>query len=162
MSVFRDPARLAAALSLASIPCAFYVALLPHFSRLAVLRRLPGGYKNADPRRQVADIVGGRAEGVSEADAGLVSRATGAHANNLEMFPLFAAGVLAALHAGADVFRVRDAAGVYIAARIAYNRAYVGTSGEAASWWRDVPFNTAGLACGYLFYKAIAAVLADK
>lgn len=157
-----DRLALARAMALAAIPVAFGVALQPHFMRLAVITRSSSGYKNGDPRRQVAEIIAGHDSSLSPEDAKFVSRATGAHLNNLEMFPLFASGVLGAIQARADPFAVRNAAFLYVVARVAYNFIYTGIADDASSWWRDVPFNATGLCCGYLFLKAVLAALQNS
>jgi uncharacterized MAPEG superfamily protein len=57
--------------------------------------------------------------------AGLPRRATAAHLNSFESFPLFAISVLAALATGADASRVKLLAMAYVALRLAYGAAYL-------------------------------------
>lgn len=72
-----------------SIPfwCVFVAALLIYLAKLPVVRAMnaePGGYDNHSPRSQQARL------------SGLGARAHAAHMNSIEIFPLFAAGVLMA------------------------------------------------------------------
>ena len=72
-----------------SIPfwCLFITALLIYVAKITVAKAMnaeTGGYDNQHPRAQQAKLTG------------LGARALAAHLNTLEIFPLFAAGVLMA------------------------------------------------------------------
>lgn len=67
--------------------CVFIAALLIYVAKLPVARAMnaqAGGYDNHNPRIQQTRLTG------------LGARAHAAHLNSIEMFPLFAAGVLMA------------------------------------------------------------------
>ena len=103
-----------------SIPfwCVFIAALLIYIAKLPVARAMSaegGGYDNHHPRAQQARL------------SGLGARAHAAHLNSIEIFPLFAAGVLMA-HA-TDVFGwwVDLLAILFIVSRVLYLLLY----------WRD-------------------------
>lgn len=72
------------------------------------MAKLDGRYDNRTPRAQQSRL------------QGFGARAMGAHQNAIEAFPLFAAGVLAALWANAPLETVNTLCLVFIAARVAY------------------------------------------
>ena len=101
-----------------SIPlwCLFAAGLLHMVSKMPLalaMAREGGGYDNRNPREQQARLGGwGR-------------RAKAAHDNQIESFPLFAAGALVA-HVAAQASPTIDLlAGAYVAARLAYLFLYV-------------------------------------
>ena len=72
-----------------SIPfwCLFFSALLIYLAKAPVAKAMSeegGGYDNRNPRAQQARLTG------------FGARAVAAHQNSIEIFPLFAAGVLVA------------------------------------------------------------------
>ena len=71
------------------------------------------GYDNHNPREWVARQTGFRARGRA------------AEANSLEAFPFFAAGALAALHAGAPLGAVHALSVAFVALRVAYIALYI-------------------------------------
>lgn len=77
------------------------------------MARLPGGYDNRQPRAQQARL------------EGFGARALAAHQNMIEAFPIFAAGLLAALWAGADGPWTSLLALVFVAARVVYTICYL-------------------------------------
>jgi uncharacterized MAPEG superfamily protein len=77
------------------------------------MAKAPGGYDNNKPREQAASLEG----------AG--KRALAIHLNQIESFPLFAAGVLVATAAGVASSAVDYCAIAYIAARIVYIPVYL-------------------------------------
>lgn len=86
-------------------------ALLPY--PLVVIAKANKDYDNADPRNPAA------------LTTPLRRAAFGAHANSLEALPLFAAAVLLAGFRHAPAGTVDIAAGIWLAARLAYVGAYL-------------------------------------
>ncbi|NCO18721.1 MAG: MAPEG family protein [Gammaproteobacteria bacterium] len=96
--------------------CLLFAAFMILLTKVPVamaMARMPGGYDNHHPRAQQARL------------EGFGARALASHQNMLEAFPIFAAGVLAALVAGADGQWTTLLALVFIAARIAYTILYL-------------------------------------
>lgn len=96
-----------------SIPfwCVFVAALLIYLAKLPVARAMsaePGGYDNHNPRGQQAQL------------SGLGARAYAAHMNSIEIFPLFAAGVLMSHTANVFGWWVDLLAILFIASRVLY------------------------------------------
>jgi uncharacterized MAPEG superfamily protein len=96
--------------------CLFAAGLLHIVSRFPMSvaqSREGGGYDNRSPREQQARLTGwGR-------------RARAVHENQIESFPLFAAGVLVALTAAPRSSTVDALALTYIAARVAFGFFYL-------------------------------------
>jgi len=96
--------------------CLFFAGLLHSLSKgplAAAQKQCSGGYNNNNPREQQATLDGwGR-------------RALAAHENQIESFPLFAAGVLVATATGIDSGAVRFWAIAYLVARMAYMYCYL-------------------------------------
>ncbi|MBB3169734.1 MAPEG family protein [Simiduia aestuariiviva] len=93
------------------IACLIIAALLILISKAPVavaMARLDGRYDNRNPRAQQARL------------QGFGARALAAHHNCIEAFPLFAAGVLAALWAGASEQWVNALSIIFIVARVCY------------------------------------------
>ncbi|RRJ82975.1 MAPEG family protein [Aestuariirhabdus litorea] len=82
------------------------------------------GYDNLEPRRQQARL------------EGWGFRALSAHQNSIEAFPLFAAGVLVAVQAGASPGAVDALAVTFVVARLIYNALYLLNLGtlRSLSW----------------------------
>ena len=76
--------------------------------------------KVAGPRYDNRDVRGWQAR-----LTGLPQRATAAHLNSFEAFPLFATAVLAALLTGADAERTMWLALAFVALRLAYGLVYL-------------------------------------
>lgn len=76
--------------------------------------------KVAGPRYDNRDVRGWQAR-----LSGLPQRATAAHLNSFEAFPLFATSVLAALLTGADAERTMWLALAFVALRLAYGLVYL-------------------------------------
>ena len=96
-----------------SIPlwCLFFAALLIYLAKVPVakaMREEGRGYDNRNPRAQQARLTG------------FGARAVAAHQNTLEMFPLFAAGVLVAHVTQSQGWFVDLLAIVFIASRVLY------------------------------------------
>lgn len=118
-----------------SIPfwCVFIAALLIYVAKLPVVRAMnaeSGGYDNHNPRAQQARLTG------------LGARAHAAHLNSIEMFPLFAVGVLMAHSTEVFGWWVDLLAILFIATRVLYLLFY----------WRDLAWQrsmvwTVGLVC---------------
>jgi uncharacterized MAPEG superfamily protein len=96
--------------------CLFLAGLLHTVTKMPLAKAqgaAPGGYDNHNPREQQAALTGwGR-------------RALAAHENQIESFPLFAAGVLVAVAAGVGSPLVGYLAVAYIAARLLYLYLYL-------------------------------------
>ncbi|MBK8261292.1 MAG: MAPEG family protein [Nannocystis sp.] len=96
--------------------CLFFAAFLHVGSKLplAIAQTRDGGLDNRNPRDQQARLTGwGR-------------RAKAAHENQIESFPLFAAGVLVATLVAKGGASIDLLAGAYVAARLVYIGLYIG------------------------------------
>lgn len=97
--------------------CLFFAALLIVLTKvpvaIAMARAGDKGYDNRHPRAQQAALTGRGA------------RAMAAHANMLEAFPLFAAGVLVAQVTNLHGFTINLLAGLFIVSRILYTALYL-------------------------------------
>jgi Predicted membrane protein len=96
--------------------CLFFAGLFHILSKVPLFRaqlKSPAGYDNNHPREQ------------QQALEGSGKRALAAHQNQLESFPLFAAGVLVASFSGVTSALVSYLAVAYIISRIAYLYCYV-------------------------------------
>jgi uncharacterized MAPEG superfamily protein len=104
--------------------CVFIALLIVYLTRLPVgiaMKKQEGGYNNATPRDQQAELTGwGR-------------RALGAHYNAIESFPPFAAGVLVCYLAKGSLLGSTVLSLIYIAARIAYPLLYIADLSRARS-----------------------------
>jgi uncharacterized MAPEG superfamily protein len=100
--------------------CLVIAAVLP-IACAAIAKWGLGDYDNRNPRAWLAAQTGGRA------------RAVAAQANSWEAFPVFAAGVLVAMQAGASPLTVDLLAGFFVASRIAYIWLYVTDRATAPS-----------------------------
>ena len=92
---------------------------------LTMVMWVAGGFlPNTTPRKSIKELTEGSAA---------MDRLQGSHLNQLEGFPLFAAGVLSAMQAGVDPAVVSDYALLYCIARIGYvifyNISFVNTLG---------------------------------
>ena len=91
--------------------CLFIAGLLHVLSKTPLFRaqsKSPQGYDNSNPREQQASL------------DGLGKRALAAHQNQLESFPIFAAGILVATATGMASSTIDYLAIAYIVARVAY------------------------------------------
>ncbi len=105
--------------------------------------------KVAGPRYDNRDVRGWQAR-----LSGLPHRATAAHLNSFEAFPLFATAVLAAFLTGADAQRVMQLSLAFVGLRLAYGVIYLLNIAALRSlvWF-------AGMACVVsIWLAAIAAV----
>ena len=105
--------------------------------------------KIAGPRYDNRDVRGWQAR-----LSGLPHRATAAHLNSFEAFPLFATAVLAAFLTGADTQRVMQLSLAFVGIRLAYGVIYLLNIAALRSlvWF-------AGMACVVaIWLAAIAAV----
>lgn len=96
--------------------CLFIAGLLHTLSKAPLMKaqsQAPGGYNNRAPREQQASL------------EGWAKRALAAHENQIESFPLFAAGVLVVMATGVESAVTGYLALAYIVARIAYLFCYV-------------------------------------
>lgn len=96
--------------------CLLFAAIMILLTKVPVamaMARMKGGYDNHHPRAQQARL------------EGFGARALASHQNMLEAFPIFAAGLLAALLAGAVGQWTTVLAVVFIIARIAYTILYL-------------------------------------
>lgn len=121
-----------------SIPilCLILAALLVLVTKAPValaMAKQEGGYDNRYPREQQTRLTG------------FGARALAAHYNTIEAFPIFAAGLLAALWAVGDAPMVTTLAVIFVVARIAY----------AACYWADVHL-LRSLTWGVGFFASIA------
>lgn len=119
-----------------SILCLILAAAIIFVTKLPVaiaMKQLDGRYDNHQPRAQQARLTG------------FGARALAAHQNSIEAFPLFAAGVLAALWAGANEQTINTLAIVFVLARMGYVilywidqdklRSLIWMVGTVASFW---------------------------
>lgn len=96
--------------------CLFLAGIMHTLSKgpLAIhMAKAPGGYNNNMPREQAASLEG---EG---------KRALAIHLNQIESFPLFAAGVLVATASSISAPAIDYLALAYVAARIIYIPLYL-------------------------------------
>ena len=96
--------------------CLFIAGILHTVSKgpLAMqMAKAPGGYDNNMPREQAASLTG------------VGKRALAVHLNQIESFPLFAAGVLVATVAAVQSVWVDYIAIAYVAARLIYIPLYL-------------------------------------
>ncbi|PKL96464.1 MAG: hypothetical protein CVV18_01620 [Gammaproteobacteria bacterium HGW-Gammaproteobacteria-8] len=96
--------------------CLLFAAVLILLTKVPVamaMARMPGGYDNHHPRAQQARL------------EGFGARALASHQNMLEAFPVFAAGLLAALVSGADGHWTTLLALAFVAARVVYTILYL-------------------------------------
>lgn len=100
--------------------CLVIAAVLP-IACAAIAKWGLRDYDNRNPRAWLAAQTGQRA------------RAVAAQANSWEAFPVFAAGVLVAMQAGASPLAVDLLAGFFVASRIAYIWLYVTDRATARS-----------------------------
>ncbi|WP_437882191.1 MAPEG family protein [Pseudomonas sp. LRF_L74] len=116
-----------------SIPfwCIFIAALLIYLAKIPVARAMSadGGYDNSHPRAQQARL------------NGLGARALAAHLNSIEIFPLFAAGVLMAHTTEVFGWWVDLLAILFIVSRVLYLLFY----------WRDLAWQRSLVFCIGLF-----------
>jgi uncharacterized MAPEG superfamily protein len=96
-----------------ALAAAFALIYLPRLIVLREMRKLEGGYNNADPRAQQTHL-----EGIGR-------RALAAHLNAFEAFAPFATGVLAAQQRGVNVDLVGGLAAVFVGVRVGYTLAYL-------------------------------------
>ena len=92
--------------------CVLIAGLMPYLWT-AVAKASAPRYDNRDVRGWQSRLTG------------LPHRATAAHLNSFEAFPLFAVAVLAAFLAGADAQRTMQLAMAFIALRLAYGVVYL-------------------------------------
>lgn len=98
-----------------AIACLVFSALMIVLTKvpLAVAMNREGrGYDNRNPRAQQARL------------EGFGARALASHQNMIEAFPIFAAGVLAALVSGADGAWLEGLSLAFVLARVAYSVCY--------------------------------------
>lgn len=96
-----------------AIMVAFALVYLPRQIVGLEMKKLAGGYNNADPRGQQAQL------------DGLGKRALAAHQNSFEAFAPFAAGVLAAIQRQASVEVVAYVSIAFVVVRSGYIYAYL-------------------------------------
>jgi uncharacterized MAPEG superfamily protein len=119
--------------------CLFVAALLHLVTKMPLFKaqnEMPGGYDNHDPRGQQAALKGwGR-------------RALAAHENQIESFPLFAAGVLVATVSNVASAMVGYLAMLFIVLRLAYFYLYLNDSaGLRSSTWGAAYICSLALLC---------------
>ena len=98
------------------VVCLIIAACTPLLAKVPlglIQAKQEGGYDNSDPRAQQASL------------SGVGARALAAQNNSFEAFPTFAAGVLIALWAQADLATVQVLCVVHVVARIAYIGLYL-------------------------------------
>lgn len=96
--------------------CLFIAGLLHAISKIPLAQaqlKSPQGYNNSQPREQQAVL------------EGWGQRALAAHKNQIESFPLFAAGVLLAVATGVTSSLVDYLAIIFIICRLAYLYSYL-------------------------------------
>lgn len=96
--------------------CLFFTALMHFITKLPLIKaqnEVAGGYDNHHPRAQQAAL------------AGWGQRALAAHENQIESFPLFAAGVLVATVTGVTSAWVGYLAVLFVVARLVFFYLYL-------------------------------------
>eukprot|EP00419_Tripos_fusus_P045646 CAMPEP_0172831390 /NCGR_PEP_ID=MMETSP1075-20121228/22940_1 /TAXON_ID=2916 /ORGANISM="Ceratium fusus, Strain PA161109" /LENGTH=157 /DNA_ID=CAMNT_0013673853 /DNA_START=57 /DNA_END=526 /DNA_ORIENTATION=- len=119
--------------ALATLPVAWILAYVPHFTKVGVMLHLqgPSRYNNLTPRTTDPSKFGDA--------AALIKRCIGCHENSLESFPVFAIAVLAC-----KMQKVKPPLAVarlclrYLAMRVAYTAAYLSGSNNAVGALRTM------------------------
>mmetsp|Transcript_87838 Transcript_87838/g.284350 ORF Transcript_87838/g.284350 Transcript_87838/m.284350 type:complete len:168 (-) Transcript_87838:98-601(-) len=123
---------------------------MPMFLRLFVQAQLGGGYDNEDPRGQIARLSG---------KSPLFDRLNSAHINGLETLPIFAAAMLAGLHAGVDEERLSKLGTLWLALRGAFLAIYL-TQNKRTSNLRSIIWLWSFALCCNLLREAAAKKVA--
>ncbi len=123
-----------------SLWCLFFAGLLHVISKtpLAIAQaRMPKGYDNSNPRKQQDEL------------DGWGQRALAAHQNQIESFPLFAAGILVVAATGVESTAITYLSMSYILARVLYIYLYIKDIATLRSIAWSVGFiNSLALICG--------------
>merc|ERR1711879_918420 len=119
---------------------------LPHMVRMYYIQQATGFIDNANPRKQMESLK----------DNDTIFRCQAAHQNGLESFPLFAAGILAALKAGVDKKVMGQVAFFHLVTRVVYNVAYTQFEGQPAGVIRTTSWFLGALASCQLLSLAAA------
>lgn len=134
---------------LLTIPLLAINAMLPHFYKVYLIRAKTGSYDNSNPRALLISE-----ELKQSDDDGRIQRASGAHNNGLEAFPLWAAAVLAAVVSGVSPHRVTVVSAIMLAVRIVYNFLYILITDVRTARLRTLIF-AVGYSCSmYLLFSA--------
>lgn len=113
--------------SYTSIPLAFGLSVLPHaYGLTRLMLHTRGQISNSMPR---TNLDAWKSKLPTNLYNQLI-RARGAHMNSLEVFPLFAAAMVAGNAAGMDVKDLNATAGSFFAARAIYMAFYIGVGHE--------------------------------
>jgi len=126
-----------------SLWCLFIAGLLHVISKAplgSAQTKMAGGYDNQLPRDQQANL---DAQG---------KRTLAAHQNQIESFPIFAAGILVALFTGTTTAAIDYLAVIYIVARLVFMYAYIkNLSTLRSSVWMVGYFASLALLCSPLW-----------
>ncbi|KAJ6446777.1 putative urea active transporter 1 [Purpureocillium lavendulum] len=134
-----------------TVPVALYVCLVPHY--LAVLDAgVDTVYDNGAPRSFHENLR--RDTSIDKLRKARILRLEGASVNGFETLGFFAAGVLAANHAGLAPAELNALSVGYLLARVAFVVAYAGIRNRRLSWARTALWNVASLASVALWVKA--------
>ncbi|EIN08264.1 hypothetical protein PUNSTDRAFT_143904 [Punctularia strigosozonata HHB-11173 SS5] len=109
-------------LSLYSIPAAYFAALYPHILKNILIQKTIG-LNNVHPRSQLKRLEEKNPTVFARAD-----RMYSAHVNGNEIFPLWAAAVLAGNYAGLSPETLNTFALAFIGSRVLYNTIYISDS----------------------------------
>ncbi|KAI9825948.1 MAG: hypothetical protein M1826_006839 [Phylliscum demangeonii] len=124
-------------LSFYCIPAAFLLSVSPVLYVSATMMRASNGqWSNALPRQNFERLKGKVPDEVWKRSF----RAYSASQNGLEVFPLFAAGVIGAKMAGLPAGEVNTLSLAFLALRALYNVLYTTTSSEATSFLRTATY----------------------
>lgn len=117
--------------------CLFFTGLLHLLTKIPLIKAQVAtdkGYDNNNPRQQQAALTG------------FGSRALAAHENQIESFPLFAAGILVATVTGVTSVWVSYLAVLFVIARLAFFYLYLKDIASARSFvWLVGYFSTLAL-----------------
>ncbi|UNI13859.1 hypothetical protein JDV02_000557 [Purpureocillium takamizusanense] len=142
-----------------TVPVALYVCLVPHY--LAVVDAgADTVYDNAAPRSFHDNVR--RDTSIDKLRKARILRLEGASINGFETLGFFAAGVLAANHAGLETEALNALSVGYVLARVAFVAAYAGIRNRRLSWARTLVWNLASLASVALWVKAGLKVAGGK
>ena len=140
--------------------CAFWLAYLPMGMRLLLqldFSQNPLTMFGTGSGGFLPNTAPGKTRQNLEAPNPLAARLSGAHNNQMEGFPFFAAGVLACIQAGVDVSTVTDYCLLFLCARVAFIFFYIINVNNLIGNFRTTAWFVVMMVQAKLFVLAIAA-----
>ena len=133
---------------------ALLLCYVPHVVKIPLVFSKTRKYDVRNTRVAVADAMDSTPEGR------LIARAQSAHLNALENYPLYAAAVLAALHAGAPAAPLGVACSAYLALRVLYTGLFLAGSSLPIAYTRSLTWLASMVVIGSIFASAATAAAA--